>query len=231
MTQRAFLCAAGAVLVAASAHAQASAQARPQTTTPARPAGATGPAVPAVAPQVRPSATPSNPGPVIPGVCVLDGQAAIRDSAAGRAAAARMTTLGQQVRAELQAEQTAITNEGNAVRALPEAQRETRAAALQTRFNAYQRTAQIREEELRRTQAQALDRIVNALEPVVLQLYVQRGCGLMLDRGSIVYANPAMDVTAAAQQGLDRALPTITFDRVRLPAQQTGAAAPAPRPR
>lgn len=222
MTHKTALCAAGALLTAATAQAQ---------TTPARP---TGPAVPAVAPQVRPSAIPSNPGPVIPGVCVLDGQAAISNSAAGRAAAARMVTLGQQVRAELQAEQTAIRNEDTAIRALPEAQRAARTTALQTRFTNFQRTGATREEELRRTQAQALDRIVRAMEPVVLQLYVQRGCGMMVDRGSIVYSNPAMDVTQAAQQGLDRALPTITFDRVRLPAQAAAPAAttatPARRP-
>lgn len=210
---------AGALLCAASAQAQ---------TTPARPAGQAPAAVPAIAPQVRPAAAPTNPGPVLPGVCVLDSQAAIANSAAGRAAATRMQTLTQQVRAELTAEQTAIRNEGTAVSALPEAQRGPRTTALQTRFNTFQQTGAVREEELKRTQGQALNRIVQAMEPVVLQLYVQRGCGLMLDRGGIVYSNPAMDVTAQAVQALDRALPTLTFDRVRLPAQATAQPAAAP---
>lgn len=205
-----------ALLCASAAHAQ---------TTPARPAGQTPAAAPAAAPQVRPSAAPTNPGPVIAGVCVMDSQGAISGSAAGRAAAARMQSLTQQVRAELTTEGNAITTEDRAIRALPEAQRGARVTALQTRVNTFQQTGAVREEELRRTQAQALNRIVQALEPVVLQLYVQRGCGLMVDRGSVIYANPAMDLTTQAVQALDRALPTLTFDRVRLPAQ--AAAQPA----
>ena len=218
MMKTTILCTAAALLCASAAYAH---------TTPARPA-AQAPA--AAAPQVRPQAAPTNPGPVIPGVCVMDSQAAISGSAAGRAAAARMQTLTQQVRAELTTEGNAISTEDRAIRALPEAQRTARISALQTRVNTFQQTGAVREEELRRTQGQALNRIVQALEPVVLQLYVQRGCGLMVDRGSVIYANPAMDVTQQAVQALGRAVPTITFDRVGLPAQTAAQpAAGAPR--
>jgi outer membrane protein len=49
----------------------------------------------------------------------------------------------------------------------------------------------------------------------------------MLDRVGVIYSNPAIDVTQAAVQALNTRLPTLTFERVRLPAQQ--AAQPAQR--
>lgn len=202
----------GAMLLATAASAQ---------TTP-RPA-ATPAAAPAAA-AARPP-IPANPGPVIAGVCILNGPGAIADSAAGRAANARLQTLTQQVRAELQAQQTPLNTEATAIRALPEAQRAPRITALQPRVQAFETLAQTREEELRRTQARAIQRIEAELQTVVSQIYVQRGCGLMLDRSAITYANPAMDVTQAAVTALNTRLPTITFERERLPA----AAAPAAR--
>jgi outer membrane protein len=186
-------------------------------TTPARSAAA--PAAPRVAP-------PSNPGPVIAGVCILNGPGVIADSAAGRAANARLQTLTQQVQAELTAQQTPLTTEVNRIRALPEAQRAAPGQALQGRIQTFETLAQTRQEELRRTQAAALERIENELQTVVSQIYVQRGCGLMLDRSAITYANPAMDVSQAAIAALNTRMPTITFERVRLPA---APAAPAAR--
>jgi outer membrane protein len=206
--QRHLLCAAGALLVATSAAAQ---------TAPARPAGA------ATAP-ARPSTAPTNPGPAIAGVCILDGAGAISGSAAGRAASARLQTLTQQVQAELQAQEATLTTEANRIRALPEAQRAAPATALQPRVQAFQTLAGTRQEELRRTQATALQRIETELQTVVSTLYSQRGCGLMLDRSAVVYSNPAMDVTQAAVAALNTRLPTITFERTRLPATPAPAA-------
>ncbi|MBW3617481.1 MAG: OmpH family outer membrane protein [Proteobacteria bacterium] len=185
-------------------------------TAPARPA--------ATPPGARPAAAaaPSNPGPVIAGVCVLDGAAAIANSAAGRAANTRLQTLTQQVQAELQAQQTPLTTEATAINALPEAQRGPRRQALGPRVQAFQTLAQTREQELRLTQSQALQRIETELQAVVSQIYVQRGCGLMLDRAAVVYTNPALDVTPAAIAALNTRLPTITFNRATLPATPAG---------
>lgn len=211
MTYKTALCAAGAVFCAA---APVLAQ-----TTPARPTA------PTAAP-VRPASTPTNPGPVIPGVCILDGEQVIGTSAAGRAASARLVVLRQQVRAELTPEGNALNAEATRIRALPEAQRAAPAQGLQTRANTLQRLAEQREAELEQTQLTALRRINAELQAVVGQLYVQRNCGLMLSKGAVVYANPAMDVSALATQALNARLPTITFNREALPARPAGAAAP-----
>lgn len=187
---------------------------------------ATGAAAQTAAPAARPAGTPPNPGPAIPGLCILDSTGAITGSAAGRAASTRLQTLTQQVQAELRAQETPLTTEANAIRALPQAQQGPRAQALQPRLQAYQTLSATRQEELRRTQAAALQRIENELQVVVGQIYAQRGCGVMLDRSAVVYANPAMDVTQAAVAALNTRLPTITFERTRLPATPAPAARP-----
>lgn len=202
---------ASSVLVASAG--AASAQAAAQPTTPAAPAGT----------QL------SNPGPVIPGVCILDNQRAIATSAVGRAVQTRLQQLGQQVTAELQPQQTTIQTEANQLQTqqatLQQAQLQQRATALQTRYETFQRLVQQRQAEMQQTEVTALRRIATEMQPVVNTVYGQRGCGLLLERGSIVAANPQMDITDAVIQGLNGRIQTFAFERERLPAQ--GAAAPA----
>jgi outer membrane protein len=172
------------------------------------------------------AARPSNPGPVIPGVCVLDEQRAVVTSAAGRAFNTRMQQLSQQVEAELRPQQTSLQTELTTYQSqqatLQPAQRQQREQALQTRANAFQTLASTRQRELQLTQETQLRRIATEMQPVVNQVYVQRGCGLMLDSQSTVYANPAMNVTDAVIAGLNTRLPTLTFNRSTAPAAPAG---------
>ena len=206
MNAKLLLSAAGAALLCAST---AFAQAQP-----ARPAGQPGPQ------GIRPSA----PGPVIPGMCVLDEQRAIGGSAVGRAYAARMQALTQQVEAELRPLQTTLQNDVNTFQSqqatlTPEV-RQQRGQALQTRANTLQQTAGTRQAELRATQDKQLNRIITEMQPVVSQVYTARNCGIMIERGTVVYTNPAMDVTDQVIQALNARISTITFERERAPAQQ-----------
>ena len=191
---------------------------------------ATALALPAAAQQAAAPAParPSNPGPAIAGVCVFDEHRALLTSAAGKAYTARMQQLGQAVDAELRPQRTTLETEANAFNSqqasLTADVRTQRAQALQTRVNAYQTLVQTRQAELAETERTQIRRIATEMQPVIAQVYVQRGCGLMLDRGSVVYANPAMEVTDAVVTGLNSRLPTLTFERSRAPA---AAAAPA----
>lgn len=184
-----------------------------------------------------PGQAPSNPGPVIAGVCVLDEQRAILGSAAGRAYTARMQQLTQQAQAEVTAQRTPIETEVRRIQALPEAQRLQPAQALQPRITALQTLERQRSAELDATQQRQVQRIITELRPVVNQVYVARGCGLMLDGASVAFANPAMNVTDQVITGLNSRLPTLTFNRETVAAQPAPAAAaarpaaaPAPQP-
>jgi outer membrane protein len=158
----------------------------------------------------------------------MDEQGVIARSNAGQAYVRRLRELGQQVETELRPQQTALQTEVTALERLPADQRATRQQALQTRANTFQTLASTRQRELQATQEQQLRRIASEMQPVVAQVYAQRGCGLMLDASAVVYANPAMNVTDAVLAGLNTRLPTLTFNRASAPAAPA-ATAPATR--
>ena len=187
---------------------------------------ATRPAAPAAGPAV-------SPGPVIPGVCLFSYDAADESSAVGKFVAQRMQQLQSQAQAELSAEQTALQTDAKAL----EAQRATisadvyqqRGLAINQRATALQRKADLRSRELQSTGQKALGRIVTEVNPLLQQVYSQRGCGLLVDRNSVFFANPTMDVTADVVRLLDGKITQFPFEREHLdqPATAPGAAAPA----
>lgn len=193
------------------------------------PAFAQAPAAPAAAAPAAPAITH---GPAVPGVCVVSVEAAIANSTVGRHVDTRLQQLIAQVNAELNAERTAIDNEAKTLdgqkATLDRTVLETRAANLQVRAGALQRKAQLREREIQATEQKALGRVGQEMEPLIRQVYQQRGCSMLLNRQAIVIANPALDITQNLVTALNGKITTFAFDRERLDQQAAPAAAPAP---
>jgi outer membrane protein len=177
---------------------------------------------PAVAPAVA-------QGPAIPGVCLLSVNQAIAQSTVGGYVRTRLDQIVTQVRAELNPEETAINNEGKTLDAskatLDQATLQSRAQALQGRYAAFQQKADLRQREVKATQDKALNRIAQELEPIAQQLYQAHRCSVLIDKGSVMLANPDMDLTPGAITALNGKLQQFPFDREHL---DTGAA-PATR--
>lgn len=220
MNIKAFVAATSVVAILASAPAAAFAQA------------AAAPAAPAA-----PAAAAVTHGPALPGHCVISLEGAIATSTVGKYVQTRLQQIAQQVQAELRAEETAIQNDAKALegqRATLDANTfETRGSAIQVRANALNRKAQLRDRELQATQQKALGRVGQELDPIIRQVYQQRQCSLLLNRDSVVIANPAMDISGPVVTALNGKITQFAFDRERLdqaatPAQ-TPAAAAAPR--
>jgi Skp family chaperone for outer membrane proteins len=189
------------------------------------PAFAQAPAAPAAA--ARPAPPPVTHGPPIAGMCVVDVDRVLVESAVGKAANTRLQALTSAVQAELTAEQTALVNDARTF----ETQRATlaqdaadrRDADLQVRRNALQRKAELRQAEIQATQQKALERIATELDPVQAAVYQQRGCSVLLTRQALLAVNPAMDISAVVITALNARISTLTFERERL---DQGAAAP-----
>lgn len=168
-------------------------------------------------------------GPAIPGVCMLSVNQAITQSTVGGYVRTRLDQIVTQVRAELNPEETAINTEGKALDAskatLDQATLQSRAQALQGRYAAFQQKADLRQREVKATQDKALNRIAQELEPIAQQLYQAHRCSVLIDKGSVMLANPEMDLTPAAITSLNGKLQQFPFDREHL---DTGAA-PAAR--
>lgn len=179
----------------------------------------------------RPAAQPAPAGPMIAGVCTYSNDRAIATSTVGKAVAARLQQLGQAADAELRAERTALENEKRTLEqaqaTLPRDQLEQRALAYNQKAAAFERKAQLRVRELQATEQKQLQRVAVELQPIIVQAYGERNCGIMIDRGVIYGANPQMDVTDLVVQRLNAKLTTLTFERERLDTAAAAAARPA----
>ncbi|WP_269513310.1 OmpH family outer membrane protein [Brevundimonas subvibrioides] len=168
------------------------------------------------------TAGPQNPGPVIPGVCVYFNQRLLAQSTVGQSVQARMEQLATEVQGELAPYGTAIQTEITALQqggqaADPDGSRRT---ALQQRIQEAQALEQTRQDELRYTLGEQRRLISAQVEPILVAVYQERGCGLLLDRESVFIANPAMDVTDTVMERLNAALPSLSFNRLPVPVQQ-----------
>ncbi|MND87133.1 periplasmic chaperone [compost metagenome] len=166
---------------------------------------------------------PANPGPAIPGVCVYFNQRVLAQSTVGQAVQTRMEQLAQEVQGELQPYATAIQTEVQALQqgaaTIPADQMNQRRQALQQRIQEAQQLEATRDNELRYTLGQQRQKISEAIEPILVAVYQEKGCGIMLDRESVFIMNPAMEVTDTVIQRLNAQLPTLSFNRMTVPAQ------------
>ncbi|HLZ78989.1 MAG TPA: OmpH family outer membrane protein [Sphingomonas sp.] len=169
-------------------------------------------------------ASPTLGGPAIAGVCLLSRPAVFATARVGVAATARLQQLTEQAKAEVEAERKPIEADAKAFEAeqarLSPEQRQSRAQALEQRLRAVQQKAALRSREIEATREKAMTRIVSTMQPLVQQVYQARGCGLLVDRGSVLGGNMTNDLTPAVIQGLDARMATISFDREALAAAQ-----------
>ncbi len=168
------------------------------------------------------AAQDQNFGPAIPGVCVYHHDRLLAQSTAGLSMITGMQRLQQEVGVELAPYEQFVQTEDAALQqgrgTIPQAQFAQREQALAARFQEARTLAQMRDAELRYTLALQRQAIRQAADPIVTALYTERGCGILIARESVVLVNPAMDLTEAAIQRLNTALPTLPpFNRAPVP--------------
>ncbi len=160
-------------------------------------------------------------GPVIPGVCLLSREAVFANAALGKAATARLQELARTAQAEIDTERSSLEAEAKALQGQPDnAQTKSRREALAARWQTLQLKADHNSREIEATRGKALERIATETQPIIAQVYAQKKCGLVLDRGTVLGGNFANDLTADVVRGLDAKITTITFERERLPVKQ-----------
>ncbi len=167
-------------------------------------------------------------GPAIPGLCVLSVNQAIAGSQVGGYVRTRLDQIVAQVKAELSPEDASVSTDARAL----EAKRATLDAAayqkagndLSVRINALRQKADLRNREVKATEDKALNRIAQELEPIAQTLYQQHHCSALLDKGSVMMANPDMDLTSAAVTALNGKVQQFPFDREHLDTAPTAGA-------
>jgi Skp family chaperone for outer membrane proteins len=163
-------------------------------------------------------------GAAIPGLCMINTQAVAGNSKVGQSATARLQELQRQAQAEVNAEKTPLDAE---IKALPSqkatlkpADYQAKEQALARRAQALQQKANARSAQIEITREKALGRISSEAQSVIAAVYKAHGCGLLIDRGSVLGGNLSNDLTPGVIQGLDAKISSITFDLEPLPAPQ-----------
>jgi Skp family chaperone for outer membrane proteins len=166
---------------------------------------------------------PANPGPVIPGVCVFHNERLLAQSSVGQSVQTGMRTLSQQVSGELEPYAQSIQAEITALEqgrgTIPEQEFAQRSQALQQRIAEARQLEAQRQQELEYTLNMQLRAIAQATDPILVAVYQERGCGLLLSREAVIEMNPAMDITDVVIQRLNAALPSLSFSRMTPPVQ------------
>ncbi len=182
-------------------------------------------AAPASAPATAQATLP--PGPAIPGLCTVSPERALAKSMVGQVANTRMQQLRAHASAELSAEQSALKTDVQAFQAkaasLTQDQQRQQAAPLQAREEAFRQKAQQREAELEYTARHQESRILQAVNPIIRNIYVQRHCSFLLNGDAVMAGNSDMDMTDQVVTQLNATMSTISFDRETPPAGAGGA--------
>jgi Skp family chaperone for outer membrane proteins len=171
------------------------------------------------------AAQDQNLGPVVPGVCVYHHDRLLAQSTAGQSLVAGVQRLQQEVQTELAPYEQFIQTESQALQqgqaTIPQEQGAQRARDLEARFREFETLRQTRTAELRYTLGYQQQQIGQAVDPILAALYAERGCGILLSADAVLRANPQMDLTEAAIQRLNAALPSLpAFSRMPVPSQQ-----------
>ncbi len=168
-------------------------------------------------------------GPVLPGICVFNPARAVGGSTVGKYVTGRLNEIGQQVNAELQAEQTQLQADAKALQAqqatLTKEQYQTKGEALQVRAGAFQRKVQLRDKEMQETQSKAVQQIAQAMGPVAVQVFQQRGCSVLLNTDAVYLYVPGAELTDTVIAGLNAKMTTLAVERVHLDQAAPGAPA------
>jgi Skp family chaperone for outer membrane proteins len=169
-----------------------------------------------------PSAESSLGGPVIPGLCVLSRQAVFDASQVGKTANAKYKEFRDGAQAFVNAEQAKLVADAKALDSqkgfLAPVQFQDRQQDLAKRLQALRLVAAQDSRDLEATRQDVVVRISKEAQPMIAQVYKDKGCGLLVSRDAIMAGNPAMDITAAVVAALDAKITTIDVERKHVPA-------------
>jgi Skp family chaperone for outer membrane proteins len=169
---------------------------------------------------------------------MIDRNAILQRSSAGKDMVAQMQNLSKQADTQFRGEQTALQNEATQLQQqlaiLAADVRDQKEKEFTAKEQALQTRVQQRQADLQATVLKAEQQIEVALEPIVIAIMKERSATMVLDRAAVFMGSSDMDITQVAVERLDKSLPHIKVDLVSAPPVAAPAApapaAAAPRP-
>lgn len=176
---------------------------------------------PALAEEAQPATTPA------PLILVVDRNAVMRQSLAGKDIIAQVDAFGKQMEAEFGAEESSIRADAQAFQqqasVMDPKVREQKQKSLRDRQAELQRKVQERQAQIQAGVNKARQQIAVALEPILKEIMIQRGANLLIERQTVILGAIDVDITQIAIQRLDQVLPKVPVELVAVPTTGGGA--------
>ena len=144
----------------------------------------------------------------------------IAESKAGKDLNEKAKKLNESIQAELTTESNAIRKEEEEIKAMQEMftpeVREQRIDRWKKRVQDFQISTQRLQAELEQTIIKSRrEELVAAVEPIYQDIIKERKATIMVDRSTLIYASPDIDVTSEVIKRLDDKIKTVKFERVK----------------
>jgi Skp family chaperone for outer membrane proteins len=163
-------------------------------------------------------------------IVVLDTQALLANSAAGRSLAQQLQAIQQQMVTELTTEERAIRDEETRLQQaasglsrdqlLSNSTLTSQMAANDRRAQALQQRAEANQRDLGYTQMMAAQDFNRQLTPILNEVMTARGATIVLDRSAVVTMADGNNITQDVITRLDQRVPSVTVTRQTAPPPQ-----------
>jgi outer membrane protein len=181
----------------------------------------------------QPPATPAAPGPAVLNILVVDVQSLLQNSKSAKMVRQQIEQKRAEYAKEISTQEGALRQERDT---LQRQQASLSAEALnqkgkefQQKVNELDRSVQAKRQALEKSNAEALEKIQEAMLKIITDISKERKSNLVFQRSELVLFDQGFDVTDAVLQKLDEVLPTLTVN-FATPVASAPAAAPAAAP-
>lgn len=162
-------------------------------------------------------------------ILFIDEAKLMATSKAGQSIANQVKVLAEQAEQEVNARGKAVQDEGKALQdskdSLSKEDFAKRYQALLAKAQEVGQLGQIKKAEIAQSEARALAKLNEELQPVVKQILDKRNATVLLERRAVVFADDKMDITEDIVKALDKKVKTVKVEKVDLIAQAQAAQA------
>ena len=162
-------------------------------------------------------------------IAVLDRDRLVVESVAGQDMQIKLQTIGEAMNAELNPVAAAIESEGRSIeirtagKSIEDIQADpvlaAEVGAYMQRAQSFSNAQQIKANEMSLTERQALAQFYVVLRPVLSAVVEETGVDIILDRSTIIFGSPAVDITDAVLAKMDETVTSIEVVRQSMPQQ------------
>ncbi len=155
-----------------------------------------------------------------PIILIINRNQILGNSLAGKDIGKQADELRKTIAKELQDEFDSIKKDEESLLAqqtllAPEVLKQ-RAEALQARRQKFEVDQQIKNREFQASLQKATAEISKVLEPILMDILKERSASILLERSTILFADPELDITAEAMKRLDEQLKSVKLERVKI---------------